>query len=112
MNFWDNVQNLVYHSWVKLLSVIGYTIWYFTNKRWWRYSLLVPITFSFYQFSSVVNDNVRYYDDFEYLDSWPLNIPVIIVLILSTVKLRNKKDSLNILDDLEALKKEREVASE
>lgn len=98
---WGSVQTFIYHAWIKIIAAIGFSIWFFTCKHWWRYSLLVPFTMYLYQFSGVINHKIQYFDDYEFILSLPLVLPIVLIHIVVAYRLRNKKDSLDLVNLLE-----------
>ncbi len=61
------VQALAYHTLVKISPIIFFSIWFITEKHWWRFSILVPIAFLSFQLISNLQDEfgILPFDSFE-----------------------------------------------
>lgn len=99
--YWVDVQSYLYQIINKLTLLIFLSIWYFTNKNWWKFSLLVPIAIYLFQLSSIFNDNYQFADVFEWYHSLPITIPVIGFQLYQGIVTLNKKDALSIKEQIE-----------
>ncbi|WP_040248854.1 hypothetical protein [Psychroserpens mesophilus] len=86
--FYD-VENLIYHSKMKILIIIICLVWYFTCKHWWKSSILVIITIELLKLISIFNPNQFHVDRIEYLTSLPITIPIILLLLFISKKISN-----------------------
>jgi hypothetical protein len=82
-----DIKNFVLISKMKFLILFFAITWYFTCKHWWRSAILVIIILEFFKIANVFNSNKYYIDELEYLTSLPITIPLIILLVLFSLKL-------------------------
>ncbi|NNF76007.1 MAG: hypothetical protein HKN00_12525 [Flavobacteriaceae bacterium] len=76
--------DLRFLAWVfltKLSTLILLLTWYYTTSRWWRLAILVPIIIEIFKILNLLNMNIDFIDDKEYVNSLPLTFPIILALI-------------------------------
>ena len=55
-------------------------IWFITNKHWWVHVLIIPISVYLFQLISVINDNIAYVDEVEFIYTVPIAVIILVVL--------------------------------
>ncbi|WP_422105538.1 hypothetical protein [Winogradskyella sp.] len=96
--FWGDIYSFLYQIVNKAILIIFLSIWYFTNTKWWKFSLLIPIAIYLFQLASVFNDNYQYTETFEWYHSLPLTLPVLLLLLYQGVRTYNRKERMNLVD--------------
>jgi len=86
----------------KLVPLLLLTIWFFTCRHWWYHALLVPIILYLYQIMGVFNDDVRYFDEVNFLHLLPVMAVVIPSIYLVRARIFNRINTVNkSIQDLE-----------
>lgn len=98
--YWNDVQSYLYQIINKLTLLLFLSIWYFTSKNWWKYSLLVPVSIYLFQLAAIFNDNYEFVDQFEFIHSLPITIPIIAAYIYFAIKLKDKANKLDISEQI------------
>ena len=83
-----NVQTYFHAMFTKVTLVLITGIWFLTSTRWWKYAILVPFTMFLFQLSGVINHKLKYIDEYDFWYSLPLIIPIILLLIYISYRLR------------------------
>lgn len=65
-------------------------LWFFTCKHWWYHIILIPIAMFLFQLFSVMNDDVKYIDEFEIYYIIPIMMIVIPIVYLIRIKIFDK----------------------
>ena len=74
----------------KFIPLMLLIIWFFTCKHWWYHVILIPISMYIFQLFSLVNDDIRYIDEFEIYYIIPVMMIVIPIVYLIRLKLFDK----------------------
>ncbi|WP_268225106.1 hypothetical protein [Sinomicrobium oceani] len=86
-------QNLNTFAWIflgKFVPLYLLFLWFFTCKHWWYHVILIPIAMYVFQLFSVINDDIRYYDQFEIYYLIPIMLIIIPIVYLIRLKLFDK----------------------
>ena len=90
-NFNSNYYESVYvFFWViatKLLLIILLIIWFFTCTHWWRNVLLIPLIIELYKLVGAINDDFKMIDEYDFLYSLPITLPIIALIYYLSIKL-------------------------
>jgi hypothetical protein len=109
-SYYENIQTFFWTSFTKLLTLFIMFIWFLTCKHWWRYAVLVPIIIEINKLLVILNDELHYIDEYEYIYSLPLTIPILLFLLFLSKKLNyyNWSKSLNneLNDEIDSLLEE------
>lgn len=79
----------------KALPLIFLIIWFFTCRQWWYHSLLVPITMYAYQLMGILNDDAKFFDQFQLIYLVPVMALVIPSIYLIRAKMFNRLNDAN-----------------
>ena len=74
----------------KLVPLYLLILWFFTCKNWWYHVLLIPISMYVFQLISVVNNDIRYIDEWEIYYTIPIMMIVIPLVYLVRIKIFDK----------------------
>jgi hypothetical protein len=85
---YESVSTFMWLLLSKLVPLSLLLIWFTTCKHWWYYSISIPISIYIFQFISVVNDDIGYVDDLEFIYSLPISLIVLTVLFFIRSKIR------------------------
>lgn len=96
------VQGFVYALAGKSILVMTLSMWFLTCKHWWRYALLVPFSVYLFQFVSVLNQQQERMDEFDYIQSLPITLPILIIHILAAKNINYFKGKLDLKDEIDA----------
>ena len=83
----------------KIIFVLLTGIWFLTSKNWWKYAILVPLTLFLFQLSGVVNDKIKYIDEFDFWYSLPVILPILFFLIYISYVISKKQGGSDDLKD-------------
>merc|ERR1711916_45994 len=86
-----NVQIYMHALFTKIIFVLLTGIWFLTSKNWWKYAILVPLTLFLFQLSGVVNDKIKYIDEFDFWYSLPVILPILFFLIYISYVISKKQ---------------------
>ena len=78
--FYEKVQNYVYFLLSKLVPLTLLSIWFITNKHWWVHSIIIPISVYLFQLIGILNDNLNYVDEVEFIYTIPITVIVMVIL--------------------------------
>lgn len=87
--YFEDIGTLVYILKMKVYLIIMSVVWYFTSKEWWKSSILVIITIEVLKLISAFSPNQRYMDEIEFISSLPITIPIIVLLIYISKKIKS-----------------------
>ena len=107
---WITIQNygfpdarlFVWYVGQKLAVILTLLIWFITSDRWWRYAILSPIVLFTFQLWRGVQEDVRFIEETEYVQSLPIiSIFVLSLILLSQVvkyqsKILDKHEEISI----------------
>ena len=79
-NYYESVRYFMYNVLVKLIPLSLLLIWFTTCKHWWYHAIVIPISVYVFQFISVVNDDVEFNDEFEFVYSLPFTLTILTIL--------------------------------
>lgn len=113
-SYFKSINTFVYFLFNKLLVFFLLSIWFITCKHWWRLVILIPLSIEFYKILNIINDDVNYFDEVEFIESIPLILPLIVVLFYVSKRLnyycKYKKLKSEINFELISLLKESSTA--
>ncbi|MBT8257254.1 MAG: hypothetical protein HKO81_06605 [Flavobacteriaceae bacterium] len=87
-SYYSDVQTFLWALSTKILTLFAFIIWFLTCRHWWKYSILIPIFIELYKLFGVLNDSQGFMDEYELVSSLPLSIPIVILLIYISNKLK------------------------
>ena len=99
--FYD-VSSYLHALFTKLFLVFLASIAFLKIYDWWKWTLLIPIIMFLYQLISVINSNWPVFDEYTFYYSLVPIIPIIGILIFYAIKIKQKADQLDLLDQLDA----------
>ena len=79
-NYWGSVRYFMYYIFAKLIPLSLLLIWFTTCKHWWYHSIAIPISIYIFQLISVINDDVEFNDEYEFIYSVPISLIIIMIL--------------------------------
>lgn len=82
----------------KILIILFASIWFLTCKYWWKPAILILIIIEFVKIGITFNMNIDKIDVIDYLISFPITIPFILILLYISHKL----NSYNLKNELRA----------
>lgn len=93
--FYD-ANRFIYHFLNKLVFLLAILVWFFTERRWFKYALLSPILMLFAQLHSMFfNIDSEVLDELELAESWPL-LTGISVFLVFVAKAAENQERINI----------------
>ncbi len=79
-NYYESVRYFIYTLLSKLIPLSLLLIWFTTCKHWWYYSIAIPISVYIFQVISVMNDDMEFNDEIEFIYSLPFTIVIMGIL--------------------------------
>ncbi|WP_156772389.1 hypothetical protein [Urechidicola croceus] len=79
-NYYESVRYFVWALLSKLVPIFLLLIWFTTCKHWWYHVIAVPIAIYIFQLFGVINDDIDFVDEVEFVYSLPITIIVLIIL--------------------------------
>lgn len=86
-------QDLNAAAWIflgKFVPLYLLLLWFLTCRHWWYHVILIPIAMYIFQLVSVINDEAKYYDEFEIYYLIPIMLIIIPLVYLIRLKLFDK----------------------
>jgi hypothetical protein len=107
----------MYQFFTKLIPLLLLLIWFTTCKHWWYYSIAIPISVYIFQLISVVNDDVQFNDEYEFVYSLPFTIIILGFLYYIRTRISTYLKAVNLktqVDDVidKGIKKREEYLKE
>ncbi len=102
-HYYESVRYSIWAILSKLIPLILLIVWFTTCKHWWWYSIAIPISVYVFQLLGVINDDVQFNDEFEFIYSLPVTLLVLTILFfvrskislyLKAVDLKKKAEEL------------------
>jgi hypothetical protein len=110
--YYESVRYFAYNLFSKLVPLSLLLIWFTTCKHWWYYSIAIPISVYIFQLISVVNDDVEFNDEFDFIYSLPVTVVILTTLFFVRSKIgvylkaKSIKKEMDEVMDRPFLKKE------
>ncbi len=82
-----NLAAFIWNINVKLFIISLLLLWFISCKHWWRNIILVPLIIELTKLWWIALGNSRFFDEIEYIQSLPLTVPIVLVVILISRKL-------------------------
>ena len=79
-NYYESVRYFSHALFTKLIPLLLLLIWFTTCKHWWYHSIAIPIAVYVFQLVSVINDDVEFNDEYEFIYSLPFTIILLGIL--------------------------------
>ena len=86
-SYYGSVSIFFWTSATKLLLIILLIVWYFTCTHWWKNVLLIPLIIEFYKLFGAINDDFKIIDEYDFLYSLPVTLPIIALIYYLSIKL-------------------------
>ncbi|SDS37296.1 hypothetical protein SAMN04515667_2028 [Formosa sp. Hel1_31_208] len=99
--YYENVQTMFWVFLMKISFVIIYTIWYITNKHWWKPIILIVLFISITQLVLALRDEIEYVDGNEFWIGPVVALPYILISIYISNKLDYYSRSKSLSEDLD-----------
>ena len=96
-----NIYDLVYFTKMKMLILFFSITWYLTCRHWWKPVILIVIIMELFKLASIFNSNFTQIDEIEFMTSMPITIPIIVLLILFSIKIKRFKFSKEVRNELD-----------
>ncbi|QRM90179.1 hypothetical protein FG167_13355 [Lacinutrix sp. WUR7] len=100
-NGFGNVRVYFWLLNTKLMLIISLSIWFITNKHWWRNAILVPLVIEINKIISIINPDIYSVDVWEFYKSLPIIFPVVLFLIYFLIKVKYYSNSEILLTDVD-----------
>ena len=102
-NYYDTVQVLMWTLLGKIVPFILLLLWMFTCRHWWYHALIVPIAMYTFQIVEVINDEVVFTEEVDFLFLLPILAVVIPSIYLIRAQMFNKITNADkSMEELEA----------
>ena len=82
----------------KIVPLFLLFIWFFTCRHWWYHVLLIPIAMYSYQLFAIINDDGKFFDEYQIMYLIPIMAIIIPSIYLIRAKMFNKIISKNMQD--------------
>ncbi len=99
--YYEDIQVFIWTFSIKISFILMFSVWYLTCKHWWRICLLIPIIFFLNQLIVVINDELQNADHYEFGISFAISIPIIVVLLVLSKKLKYYSESKSLAEELD-----------
>jgi len=83
-----DVSTFVWYAAIKLAIFVGLTLWFFTCKYWWKYSILVPFSLLCYQLLEIFRPGATKVDEYEVWYALPVLVPLLFFMIWASAKVK------------------------
>lgn len=100
--YYKSAQTGIWLLMTKLTPLFLLFIWFFTCRHWWYHAILVPIAMFLYQLIGTVNDDIRFFDNFDLIYMLPIMALIIPSIYLIRAKMFNRiNDAGKSMQELE-----------
>jgi hypothetical protein len=96
-----SVSTFMWLFFSKLVPLTLLLIWFTTCKQWWYYSIAIPISVYIFQFISVINDDVGFIDEMEFIYSLPVTLIILTILYFIRSKINVYLKAMDIKKEME-----------
>jgi hypothetical protein len=109
---YESVNTFMWLLFSKLVPLVLLLIWFTTCKHWWYYSIAIPISVYVFQLISVLNDDLLFMDQYEFIYSLPITLIILTILYFIRSKIgvylkaKNIKKEMDEVMDRPFVKKE------
>ncbi|GAB1307346.1 hypothetical protein KH5_00290 [Urechidicola sp. KH5] len=79
-NYYESVRYFIHSFFSKLIPLTLLLVWFTTCKHWWYHSIAIPISVYIFQLISVINDDMEFNDEVEFIYSLPFTIVILTIL--------------------------------
>ena len=101
-SFYGDAQIGIWSILMKLVPLLLLFVWFFTCRHWWYHTLIVPIAMYSYQIFGAINEDMRFFDEFQLIYLVPLMAIIIPSIYLIRAKMFNKiNDADKSMQELE-----------
>ena len=97
----QDISDMLYFVKMKLLIIVFATIWFYTCKHWWKHAILLILAIELLKLFSMLNPNQKYYDNIEFVTSLPITIPIILLVIFISKKVKDYNLAKNLRFELD-----------
>jgi hypothetical protein len=111
-NYYESVRYFAWLLFSKLVPLSLLLIWFTTCKHWWYYSIAIPISIYVSQVAGILNDDLKYFDEVEFIYSLPITLFILTILFFIRSKIgiflkaKNIKKEMDEVMDRPFVKKE------
>jgi hypothetical protein len=109
---YESVNTFMWLLFSKFVPLTLLLIWFTTCKHWWYYSIAIPISIYVFQLISVLNDDLLFMDQYEFIYSLPITLIILTILYFIRSKIgvylkaKNIKKEMDEVMDRPFVKKE------
>ncbi|UMB60305.1 hypothetical protein MHL31_14625 [Lutibacter sp. A80] len=82
--YFQTIEMYVFWIFNKFTPLFLFILLYITHNKWWSHTLIIPIATYLFQLISVLNDNLDYFDETEFI----YTIPIVVVVMVPLYYLR------------------------
>jgi hypothetical protein len=100
-NYYESVRYFVYHVLSKIIPLSLLLIWFTTCKHWWYYSIAIPISVYIFQLMGVLNDDIQFNDEFEFIYSLPISLIILTILYFIRSKINVYLKAMDIKKEMD-----------
>jgi len=94
-NYYESTFVLAWTLMSKLIPLLLMFIWIFTCRHWWYHALIIPIGMFIYQIIIILDDDLSFADEDEFLYLLPIMAIVIPSIYLVRARIFNKLNTIN-----------------
>lgn len=94
--------SLIIYTKMKILIIIFTITWYFNCDYWWKHAILVITSIELMKLITAFDDEIKVFDEIDYIFSLPITIPLIMIIIFISYKLNKFNSAQKIKTSLDA----------
>ena len=99
----EKIQYMAYFFFSKITPLCLLFVWFLSSKKWWIHALVVPISMYVFQAIGVINNDLMFFDQNEFMYSIPIIVAVLIGLYFTKFKISKYFESLHAKENEFAL---------
>jgi len=100
--FYGDAQIGIWTILMKLIPLLLLFVWFSTCRHWWYHTLIVPISMYSYQIIGAINEEMKYFDEFQLIYLVPIMAIIIPSIYLIRAQMLNKiNDADKTMQELE-----------
>ncbi|MFP2994552.1 hypothetical protein ABN763_01520 [Spongiivirga sp. MCCC 1A20706] len=98
---YPDVYGFLWYAVNKVAPILVLATWFFTSNKWWKNVILIPLAMYIFQLVSILSENVDLVDEYEYWKPLPIAVPIIILIVIISRKLKYFSLTKDLIVELE-----------
>jgi magnesium-transporting ATPase (P-type) len=98
---YESVNTFMWLLFSKFVPLVLLLIWFTTCKQWWYYSIAIPISVYVFQLIGILNDDLLFMDQYEFIYSLPITLIILTILYFIRSKINVYLKAMDIKKEMD-----------